>query len=161
MKAFSQVLVRKLSSFGGPIRRALTRSRGGRVSKNNPPAPSTRTPMEGLDSESGAPQMFRRTLLPIPFAAALFVLSACGSNSTSSPAASAPAASAPVASVSAQDALTTATPIKHLVVLFVVVVVRLAIRVGLAAVEAERVDAAACEKRVVRRVQEVRIARQQ
>ena len=62
--------------------------------------------------------MFRRTLLPIPFAAALFVLSACGSNSTSSPAASAPAASAPVASVSAQDALTTATPIKHLVVLF-------------------------------------------
>jgi phospholipase C len=69
--------------------------------------------MEGLDSESGAPQMFRRTLLPIPFAAALFVLSACGSNNVSTP-----AAAAPVAAVSAQDALTTATPIKHLVVIF-------------------------------------------
>jgi hypothetical protein len=61
--------------------------------------------------------MFRRTLLPIPFAAALFVLSACGNNSVS-PAASAPAASAPAASVSAQDALATATPIKHVVVIF-------------------------------------------
>jgi phospholipase C len=74
--------------------------------------------MEGLGSESGAPQMFRRTLLPIPFAAALFVLSACGSNNVSTPAASAPAASAPVAAISAQDALPTATPIKHVVVIF-------------------------------------------
>ncbi|WOD14473.1 phospholipase C [Paraburkholderia kirstenboschensis] len=61
--------------------------------------------------------MFHRTLLPIPLAAALFVLSACGSNNGSS-SASAPAASAPAVSMSAQDALTTATPIKHLVVIF-------------------------------------------
>jgi phospholipase C len=61
--------------------------------------------------------MFRRTLLPIPFAAALFVLSACGNNNDNSPSASAPA-SAPAPTVSAQDALTTATPIKHLVVIF-------------------------------------------
>jgi phospholipase C len=56
--------------------------------------------------------MFCRALLPIPFAAALFVLSACGSNVNSS------APTAPVAAVSAQDALPTATPIKHLVVIF-------------------------------------------
>ena len=59
--------------------------------------------------------MFRRTLLPIPFATALFVLSACGSNNVNSPPA---ATSAPVAAISAQDALTTTTPIKHVVVIF-------------------------------------------
>ena len=51
--------------------------------------------------------MFRRTLLPIPFAA-LLTLAACGNNSVNSP--------APV--VSAQDAVATATPIKHVVVIF-------------------------------------------
>jgi phospholipase C len=56
--------------------------------------------------------LFCRTLLPIPFAAALFVLSACGSSSNSS------APAAPAAAVSAQDALATATPIKHVVVIF-------------------------------------------
>jgi phospholipase C len=69
--------------------------------------------METLSGEveSGASQMFRRTLLPIPFAAML-TLAACGNNSVNSP------ASAPAAAVSAQDALTTATPIKHVVVIF-------------------------------------------
>lgn len=57
--------------------------------------------------ESGAFQMFRRTLLPIPFAA-LLTLAACGNNSVSTP--------APV--VSAQDAVATTTPIKHVVVIF-------------------------------------------
>ncbi|CAB3806215.1 phospholipase C [Pararobbsia alpina] len=56
--------------------------------------------------------MFRRALLPIPFAAALLVLSACGSSTN--PAAT-PAATP---AVSAQDALPTATPIKHLVVIY-------------------------------------------
>jgi phospholipase C len=51
--------------------------------------------------------MFRRTLLPIPFAA-LLALAACGNNSVNTP--------APV--VSAQDAVATATPIKHVVVIF-------------------------------------------
>ncbi|WP_168790725.1 phospholipase C [Paraburkholderia aromaticivorans] len=51
--------------------------------------------------------MFRRTLLPIPFAA-LLTLAACGNNSVSTP--------APV--VSAQDAVATTTPIKHVVVIF-------------------------------------------
>lgn len=54
--------------------------------------------------------MFRKALLPIPFAAALFVLAACGSNVHT--------ASTSAASVSAQDALQTATPIKHVVVIF-------------------------------------------
>ncbi|WP_042267199.1 phospholipase C [Paraburkholderia heleia] len=58
--------------------------------------------------------MFRKALLPIPFAAALFVLAACGSDNHSS--SSTPAS--PVANVSVQDALQTATPIKHLVVIF-------------------------------------------
>ncbi|NUY31892.1 hypothetical protein F0160_15455 [Paraburkholderia sp. JPY303] len=61
--------------------------------------------------------MFRRALLPIPFAAML-LLAACGNNSISAPAASTTGASSPAASVSAQDALTTATPIKHVVVIF-------------------------------------------
>lgn len=53
--------------------------------------------------------MFRRALLPIPFAVALAVLAACGSSNHSTSAATA---------VSAQDALATATPIKHVVVIF-------------------------------------------
>ncbi len=53
--------------------------------------------------------MFRRTLLPIPFAAML-ALAACGSNTVSS--------TAPAPVVSAQDAVATATPIKHVVVIF-------------------------------------------
>ncbi|MBB5446725.1 MULTISPECIES: phospholipase C [unclassified Paraburkholderia] len=61
--------------------------------------------------------MFRRALLPIPFAAML-TLAGCGNNSVSTPAASTTGASSPAASVSAQDALTTATPIKHVVVIF-------------------------------------------
>ena len=65
--------------------------------------------------------MFRRSLLPIPFAA-LLTLAACGSNSASPPASTASGASAPTGAsapvVSAQDALATATPIKHVVVIF-------------------------------------------
>ncbi|HVE08008.1 MAG TPA: alkaline phosphatase family protein [Paraburkholderia sp.] len=60
--------------------------------------------------------MFRKALLPIPLAAALLALAACGSDDNSSTTASAP--SGPAAAVSAQDALPTATPIKHLVVIF-------------------------------------------
>jgi phospholipase C len=73
--------------------------------------------MEALNSESGARYMFRRALLPIPFAAALFVLAACGNSNNNTPppaAASSPAGAA----VSPQDSLATATPIKHLVVIF-------------------------------------------
>jgi phospholipase C len=55
--------------------------------------------------------MFRRTLLPIPFAA-LLTLAACGSHSVN------PTPSQPAAAVSAQDSLATATPIKHVVVIF-------------------------------------------
>ncbi|RKE39053.1 phospholipase C [Paraburkholderia sp. BL23I1N1] len=55
--------------------------------------------------------MFRRTLLPIPFAAML-ALAACGHNSVNS------TTSTPAATVSAQDAVATATPIKHVVVIF-------------------------------------------
>ncbi|HEX7931985.1 MAG TPA: alkaline phosphatase family protein [Paraburkholderia sp.] len=55
--------------------------------------------------------MFRRTLLPIPFAA-LLTLVACGNHSVSS------TASQPTAAVSAQDSVTTSTPIKHVVVIF-------------------------------------------
>ena len=54
-----------------------------------------------------------RNLLPIPCAAVLFALAACGSSNHSSTATTTPAAS-----VSAQDALPTATPIKHVVVIF-------------------------------------------
>lgn len=53
--------------------------------------------------------MFRRALLPIPLAAVLLALGACGSSSSSSNSSS---------NLSAQDQLTTATPIKHLVVVF-------------------------------------------
>jgi phospholipase C len=53
--------------------------------------------------------------LPIPVAAAIFALSACG-NSGSSTTASTTAPTTPTASV--QDAVATATPIKHLVVIF-------------------------------------------
>jgi len=55
--------------------------------------------------------MFRKSLLPIPMAVTLFVLAACGSSGDNTPQASAPA-------VSQQDALQTATPIKHLVVIY-------------------------------------------
>ncbi|MGF6572906.1 phospholipase C [Paraburkholderia sp. GAS333] len=54
--------------------------------------------------------MLRRTLLPIPLAAML-TLAACGNNNVSSSASTA-------AAVSTQDAATTATPIKHVVVIF-------------------------------------------
>jgi phospholipase C len=65
--------------------------------------------METLNSEveSGASHMFRRALLPIPFAAILLALSACGSSNSN-----------PSKLVSPQDNLATATPIKHLVVIF-------------------------------------------
>jgi phospholipase C len=65
--------------------------------------------METLNSEveSGACHMFRRALLPIPFAAILLALSACGSSNSN-----------PSKLVSAQDNLATATPIKHLIVIF-------------------------------------------
>jgi phospholipase C len=52
------------------------------------------------------------SLLPIPFAISLLALSACGSHGNSSSTAST------TPTVSAQDALTTATPIKHVVVIF-------------------------------------------
>jgi phospholipase C len=58
-------------------------------------------------------KMFRSAILPIPLTAMVLALAACGSNSSTTPAAVAPAAT-----VSAQDALTTATPIKHLVVIY-------------------------------------------
>jgi phospholipase C len=54
-------------------------------------------------------------LLPIPVAAAIFALSACGNSGSSTTASTtAPTTQA----VSVQDAVATATPIKHLVVLF-------------------------------------------
>jgi phospholipase C len=55
--------------------------------------------------------MFRRKLLPVAVgAAALAVLAACGSSNSSTPSS--------VAAVSVQDALATATPIKHVVVIY-------------------------------------------
>jgi phospholipase C len=65
--------------------------------------------METLNSEveSGACHMFRKALLPIPLAAILLALSACGSSNSN-----------PSKLVSAQDNLATATPIKHLVVIY-------------------------------------------
>jgi phospholipase C len=65
--------------------------------------------MEKLDGEveSGASQMFRRSLLPIPFAAMLMLV-ACSNNSVSTP----------PPPLSAQDSVPTTTPIKHLVVIF-------------------------------------------
>jgi len=59
--------------------------------------------------------MFRNALLPIPLAAMVLALAACGSDdNNSTPTASAP----PAAAVSVQDAAVTATPIKHVVVIF-------------------------------------------
>jgi phospholipase C len=65
--------------------------------------------METLNSEveTGACHMFRRALLPIPLAAILLALSACGSSNSN-----------PSKLVSPQDNLATATPIKHVVVIF-------------------------------------------
>jgi len=60
--------------------------------------------------------MFKRTLLPVSLAAALFALTACGSNDHNS--ASNPPSTSSAATVSVQDAAPTATPIKHLVVIF-------------------------------------------
>jgi phospholipase C len=74
--------------------------------------------MEALNGEveSGACHMLRRTLLPIPFAA-LLTLAACSDHSVNSTASSTPASS-PAPTVTAQDAVATATPIKHVVVIF-------------------------------------------
>ena len=58
--------------------------------------------------------MFRRSLVPIPFAAALLALTACGNSnhgSTGSTGTTTPP-------VSVQDAAVTKTPIKHLVIIF-------------------------------------------
>src|ERR1700761_6489177 len=79
------------------------------ISNKYPQRTSTPTSMESWTAKSNLEpsQMFRRTLLPIPFAA-LLTLTACGNNSVNTPA---PA-------VSAQDAVATATPIKHVVVIF-------------------------------------------
>jgi phospholipase C len=61
---------------------------------------------------------FRNALLPISLAATLFALAACGSDDNSSSSASTPPATPPATTVSVQDALPTATPIKHVVVIF-------------------------------------------
>ncbi|CAM2158391.1 phospholipase C (plasmid) [Pararobbsia alpina] len=61
--------------------------------------------------------MFRKALLPIACASALLALSACGSDDNNSSTTST-TPSTPATTVSAQDALPTATPIKHLVVIF-------------------------------------------
>jgi phospholipase C len=59
--------------------------------------------------------MFRRALLPVALATALISLAACGgSDNNSSP----PSPSPSITQVSPQDNATTATPIKHFVVLF-------------------------------------------
>ncbi|TDY31196.1 alkaline phosphatase family protein, partial [Paraburkholderia rhizosphaerae] len=61
--------------------------------------------------------MFRKAILPASLAAALLALAACGSSDNNPPSASnppAPAAAAP----SPQDLAQTATPIKHLVVIY-------------------------------------------
>jgi phospholipase C len=55
--------------------------------------------------------MFRKAILPMALAAALLTLAACGDDDNNNP-------STPAASVSPQDALQTATPIKHLVVIY-------------------------------------------
>ncbi|HEY1611044.1 MAG TPA: phospholipase, partial [Paraburkholderia sp.] len=61
--------------------------------------------------------MFRKALLPIPAAVFALALSACSGDS---PSTTASTGSTPPATpaVSIQDAATTATPIKHLVVIF-------------------------------------------
>ncbi|MBB3257755.1 phospholipase C [Paraburkholderia bannensis] len=55
--------------------------------------------------------MYRRALLAVPCAGLAAALFACGSSNNSNPASA-------TAAVSAQDALTTSTPIKHLVVIY-------------------------------------------
>src|SRR5580692_11476658 len=79
------------------------------ISSNKNPSSIHALPMETLNSEveSGACHMFRKALLPIPLAAILLALSACGSSNSN-----------PSKLVSAQDNLATATPIKHLVVIY-------------------------------------------
>jgi phospholipase C len=56
--------------------------------------------------------MFRNALLPIPLAAMVLALAACGSSDDNNN------ASTPAAPTSVQDAAVTATPIKHVVVIF-------------------------------------------
>ncbi|MDQ7981746.1 alkaline phosphatase family protein [Paraburkholderia sp. SARCC-3016] len=56
--------------------------------------------------------MFRKAILPMALAAALLTLAACGDDNNNNN------SSTPAASVSPQDALQTATPIKHLVVIY-------------------------------------------
>ncbi|WP_414447479.1 phospholipase C [Burkholderia sp. 22PA0099] len=58
--------------------------------------------------------LLRRTLIATACAASAIALAACGGNDDNSPAAS----TTPAATVSSQDALTTKTPIKHLVVIY-------------------------------------------
>jgi phospholipase C len=58
--------------------------------------------------------MFRRAFLPLSLTAMTLALAACGGDNNNAP----PAAAAPAATVSSQDALATATPIKHLVVIY-------------------------------------------
>jgi len=58
--------------------------------------------------------MFRRAFLPLSLTAMTLALAACGGDNNNAP----PAAATPTATTSAQDALTTATPIKHLVVIY-------------------------------------------
>ncbi|HEY3597163.1 MAG TPA: alkaline phosphatase family protein [Paraburkholderia sp.] len=58
--------------------------------------------------------MFRKAILPTALAAALLALAACGSNDHNNTSSTPPAAP----TLSAQDAAATATPIKHLVVIF-------------------------------------------
>jgi len=57
--------------------------------------------------------MSRKALIALPFSALALALAACGGGGTSTPTATTPAVT-----VSAQDALTTATPIKHVVVIY-------------------------------------------
>ncbi|MBI0328538.1 phospholipase C [Burkholderia plantarii] len=62
--------------------------------------------------------MLQKALLPISLAAALFALAACGDDNNSPPPSSSTSTTPPAATVSQQDAAQTATPIKHLVVIF-------------------------------------------
>jgi phospholipase C len=73
--------------------------------------------MEALSGESGVRQMFRNAFLPIPLAV-LLALSACGSSSHNNQAAAAPSPPAATPTQTVQNAAATATPIKHLVVVF-------------------------------------------
>jgi len=60
--------------------------------------------------------MFRRAFLPLSLTAMTLALAACGGDDNNAPPAA--AAPAPTVTVSPQDALATATPIKHLVVIY-------------------------------------------